>query len=74
MKGKNIKLTLVTISGMVLKVVLSQDPDKICSISDRGFLIVLDPLKISLNESLWMNLNCKGCAFLGGAFLIRLDP
>ncbi len=42
-KSKNIKLTLVTIDGMVLKVVLSQDPDEICGISDRGFLIVLDP-------------------------------
>jgi len=49
-KSKNTKLTLVTIDGMVLKVVLSQDPDKICGISDRGFLIVLDPQKISLCE------------------------
>jgi hypothetical protein len=32
-KSKNIKLTLVTIEGMVLKVVLSQDPDEICNIS-----------------------------------------
>ncbi len=49
-KSKNIELTLVTIDGMVLKVALYQDPDKICGISDRGFLIVLDPQKISLCE------------------------
>jgi hypothetical protein len=36
MKGKHIKLTLVTIDGMVLKGILSQDPDEIRGISDRG--------------------------------------
>jgi hypothetical protein len=44
------QLTLITINRMVLKVDLSQDSDEICGISDRGFLIVLDPLKISLCE------------------------
>jgi len=44
------QLTLITINRMVLKVVLSQDSDESCGISDRGFLIVLDPLKISLCE------------------------
>ena len=39
------QLTLITINRMVLKVVLSQDSDEICGISDRGFLIVLDPQK-----------------------------
>ena len=36
------QLTLITINRMVLKVVLSQDSDESCGISDRGFLIVLD--------------------------------
>jgi hypothetical protein len=49
-KSKNIKLTLVTIDGMVLKAVLSQDPDEIFGISDRGFLLFWIRKKISLCE------------------------